>query len=84
MRLPEALNSKPNVRLAQLALLLALALPFVWPFDPGPTAKAGSMLLAAGLWSLVILTAAVKGYVPRSGAAVWGFVVLGAVIAAQT
>ena len=84
MRLPEALNSKPNVRLAQLALLLALALPFVWPFDPGPTAKAGSMLLAAGLWSLVILTAAVKGYVPRSGAAVWGFVALGAVIAAQT
>ena len=83
-RSPDALNSKPGARAAQLLLLLALALPFVWPFDPGPTAKAGSMLLAAGLWSLVVLAMAATGYVPRRGAAVWGFVALGAVLAAQT
>ena len=69
---------------AQILFALALALPFVWPFDPGPSAKTGTMLLAAGLWSLVLIVMGVMGRLPRIGTSTWGFVALAAVIAAQT
>lgn len=64
-------------------LLLALALPFIWPFDPGPSAKTGTMLLAAGMWSLVLIAAGAIGQRPRFGTAAWGFVLLAAVIGTQ-
>ncbi len=69
---------------AQILLILALSVPFFWPYDPGPSAKTGTMLLAAALWSLTLMAAAAAGWLPRLGTAVWGFVVLAAVIAAQT
>lgn len=69
---------------AQSLLILALAVPFLWPFDPGPNAKNGAMLLAAALWSLFALSGAAAGWVPRAGAVVWGFVGLAAVVAAQS
>ena len=65
-------------------LLLALVLPLVWPYDPGPSAKAVSMLLAAGLWSATALLAAAAGWVPRLGLASGGLAALAAVVVAQT
>ena len=79
-----ALTAARVTQAAQILLALALALPFVWPVDPGPSAKTGTMLLAATLWSLVLIAAAATGRLPRLGTAVWGFVALAAVIAAQT
>jgi O-antigen ligase len=79
-----ALASSHDALLTRVLLVLALALPFVWPYDPGPSAKTGTMLLAAGLWSLTLMAAAASGWLPRLGTAVWGFIVLAAVIAAQT
>ncbi len=81
--------SLPNARSASVAaaralLALAMALPFLWPLDPGPSAKLGTMLLAAGLWSLTLLVAAWSGTRWRASAASAAFLVLAAVIATQT
>ncbi len=73
----------PSGTLAQGLLVLALCLPFVWPLDPGPSAKTGTMLLAAGLWGLALLAAAAAGRTPRAGWSAALFAALAAVIAAQ-
>ncbi len=81
--------SSPDARSASAAaaralLALALALPFLWPLDPGPSAKLGSMLVAAGLWSLALLVAAWSGTRWRASAASAIFLMLALVIATQT
>jgi O-antigen ligase len=80
-------DSTPAVSIlatAQVLLLLALTLPFVWPADPGPSAKLVSMLISAALWSLALGACAAAGWLPRLGAGAWGFILLALVIAAQT
>lgn len=64
-------------------LTIAVALPLIWPFDPGVVAKMGTTLLACGLWSLVLALAAWDGLVPRPGWAAGGFLALAAVIGLQ-
>lgn len=64
-------------------LLAALGLGLVWPWDPGPSAKVGSMFVAAWAWSLWLAGAAWLGLRPRPGWSTWTFGALAAVIALQ-
>ena len=63
---------------------MAMALPLVWPFDPGIVAKMGTSLLAGGLWGTVLLATAWSGLTPRFGLASLCFAVLAAVVGLQT
>ena len=62
---------------------LAVALPLVWPFDPGIVAKMGTTLVACGLWAAVLLVAAWSGLTPRFGLAALAFGVLAGVVGLQ-
>ncbi len=64
-------------------LAAALGLGLVWPWDPGPSAKMGSMLVAAWSGSLLLAGAAWRGLLPRTTWAALGFAALAGVIAVQ-
>jgi len=70
--------------LATSLLGLAVALPLLWPFDPGVVAKMGTTLLAAALWAAMFTAAVWAGLLPRLGLAAAGFGVTAAVVALQT
>ena len=65
-------------------LVAALGLGLVWPWDPGPSSKVGSMFVAAWCWSLLLAAAAWLGLLPRRTWAALGFCALAAVIGLQT
>ncbi len=71
-------------QLALGLLGLAMALPLLWPFDPGVVAKMGTTLVAAALWTALFLAAAWAGLTPRFGLAALGFATAAAVVALQT
>ncbi|MDE1955855.1 MAG: O-antigen ligase C-terminal domain-containing protein [Betaproteobacteria bacterium] len=64
-------------------MLAALGLGLIWPWDPGPSAKTGSMFVAAWAWSLLALGAAWLRVRLRVGWATLMFAALAAVIGLQ-
>jgi len=70
--------------LATSLLGLAVALPLLWPYDPGVVAKMGTTLLAAALWAGVFTAAVWGGLLPRLGWAAGAFGVVAAVVGLQT
>ncbi len=73
----------PHV-LSNWLLGIAVALPLIWPFDPGIVAKMGTTLVACALWGAVLLVTAVQGLTPRFGLAALAFGVLAGVVALQS
>ncbi len=65
-------------------LVLGLALGLVWPWDPGPSAKMGSMFVSAWSWGLLLAGTAWLGLRPRLSLAGLSFCALAAVIAVQS
>ena len=68
---------------AAALLIVALGLGLVWPWDPGPTSKIGSMFVSAWSWALLLAGAAWLGVLPRRTWSALGFALLAAVIAVQ-
>ncbi len=79
---PSDTNSTPPGWAAAL-LLAALGLGLLWPWDPGPSAKMGSMFVAAWAWALLAVGAAWLRLRARLGWSTLMFAALAAVIALQ-